>query len=557
MSLLRCSLSLMALASVCAVTAPFAQAQESLVLTSAAPAASKAPVREPINLEMMAKIREEGMQRSQLPQNLAYLTDVIGPRLTGSPGLDKANDWTVMKFKEWGLNAKLQPWGPFGRGWTLERFSAQAVSPQCIPLIAFPKAWSPGWNGTKTAEVVYLDAADEKDLEKYKGKLKGKFVLLTPPRDVSARFEADGRRWTEEQLMAMAENAPRQASGNRGQEAASLTPEQRRELQARTQAIRLTPVKLRFALDEGALAALDPGRGDVGTVFVQQASVALPRDARPGTRIAPQSKEAEGNILPQVAVSIEHYNRLIRLIEAGEKVELAMELKTKFNENPGLMVNNVIAEMPGTDKAEEIVMCGGHIDSWQAGTGATDNAAGVAVCMEAVRILKALGVQPRRTIRVGLWTGEEQGIFGSRAYVEQQFGSRLQPKAEHEKFSAYFNLDNGTGKIRGVYCQGNEAIMPIFAEWLKPFGDLGATTITARNTGGTDHLPFDAAGLPGFQFVQDPIEYNARTHHSNQDTYDRIQVEDMKQAAVIMAAFLYNAAMRDDKLPRKPAAEPR
>jgi carboxypeptidase Q len=313
----------------------------------------------------------------------------------------------------------------------------------------------------------------------------------------------------------------------------------------------LGPRRMQFLLEEGAALVLDSTRGDGGTLFIQSATVAQ----APGTaaaRVAAYAKEAEKRILPQVGVSVEHYNRLVRMVQAGEKVQMAVEMENRYHDGDG-MAYNTIAEIPGTDRAAEIVMCGGHLDSWHGGTGATDNGAGVAVCMEAMRILKTLGVQPRRTIRIGLWSGEEQGIFGSSAYVREHFGTAAEPKPEHGNFSAYFNLDNGTGKIRGVYAQGNEAIMPIFAAWLKPFNDLGATIVTVRNTGGTDHLPFDRAGLPGFQFVQDGIEYDSRTHHSNQDVYDRIQVEDMKQAAVIMAAFLYNAAMRDEKLPRKPA----
>jgi len=239
------------------------------------------------------------------------------------------------------------------------------------------------------------------------------------------------------------------------------------------------------------------------------------------------------------------------MIQAGNKVKVAVELKTRLHDENKGMVFNTIAEIPGTDKADEIVMCGAHIDSWHGGTGATDNGAGVAVCMEAVRILKTLGLKPRRTVRIALWSGEEQGLFGSRAYVADHFGTRETPKPDASKFAAYFNLDNGTGKIRGVWCQSNPAVMPIFAEWLKPFSDLGATTISLRNTGSTDHIPFDTIGLPGFQFIQDSIEYSTRTHHSTQDVYDRIQTEDMKQAAIIMAAFLYNTATRDEKLPRK------
>jgi Iap family predicted aminopeptidase len=311
-------------------------------------------------------------------------------------------------------------------------------------------------------------------------------------------------------------------------------------------------LRLRFAQEEGAALVIDSSRtGDGGTLFVQSAQVPYAPEVPREQRIAVYRRDAPRTI-PQVTMASEQYNRLLRMVQAGEKVRMAVDLKTAFHDDDNGMVFNTVAEIPGSDKKDELVMCGAHLDSWHGGTGATDNAAGVGVCMEAVRILKALGVQPRRTIRIALWTGEEQGIFGSAAYVEKHFGTAANPKHEYDKLSAYFNLDNGTGKIRGVWGQGNQAAMPIFARWIEPFQDLGATTVTARNTGSTDHIPFDRIGLPGFQFIQDSIEYGTRTHHSNQDVFDRIQGDDLKQASVIMAAFLYNAAMRDEKLPRKP-----
>jgi Zn-dependent M28 family amino/carboxypeptidase len=278
-----------------------------------------------------------------------------------------------------------------------------------------------------------------------------------------------------------------------------------------------------------------------------------------GNRRSPYEMNAP-KIIPQVTVSVEQYNRMVRMIQKGVHVQVEINLVARYyTDDP--MSYNVIAEIPGTDLKDEVVMLGAHLDSWHSGTGATDNAAGSAVCLEAFRIIQALGLKPRRTIRIGLWTGEEEGLLGSRAYVAKHFGERpmnngqpgeLVLKPEHEKFAGYFNLDNGTGKIRGIYLQGNEAVGPIFRAWLAPFRDLGASTITVSNTGGTDHQSFDGVGLPGFQFIQDEIEYNARTHHSNQDVYDRIQADDMKQASLIMASFVYNAATRDEKLPRKP-----
>jgi carboxypeptidase Q len=520
----------------------------------------------------IAKIRDEGLNRSQVMQTLSYLSDVIGPRLTASPNTKRANEWTRETLAKWGLqNAHLESWGPFGRGWTLKRFSAQVIAPQNIPLIAFPKAWSPGTNGTLSAEVVYFDAKDEADIARFKGQLKGKIVLTQPMREVKAHFEQQSTRQTEKDLLALA-NAPmpRPGSGRRG--AASQNPDFI-ALQ------KFNAAKGLFLLNEGAAMVIDAGRGDGGTIFVQGATV--PQPYIPSGTNAPRGVRAwdkNAKMLPQVTVAVEHYNRMVRLVQAGEKVKLEVNLAVDYQEKD-LNGYNTIAEIPGSDPTlkEEIVMLGGHLDSWHAGTGATDNGAGVAVGMEAVRIIQALGLKPRRTIRLALWTGEEQGLLGSRAYVAQHFGKMETPAAtsaaspgggdtppatppapvlvkmaDYDKLSAYFNLDNGTGKIRGIYLQGNEALAGPFRQWLAPFRDLGAETLTLANTGGTDHLAFDGIGLPGFQFIQDEIEYSTRTHHSNMDVYDRIQADDMKQAATIMAAFVYQTAMRDEKLPRKP-----
>lgn len=511
------------------------------------------------------RIKDEGMNRSQVMQTLSYLTDVIGPRLTNSPGMKRANEWTRDQMAKWGLqNAHLEAWGPFGRGWTLKRFSAQVVEPQAIPLIGYPKAWSPGTNGPITAEVVYFDAKDEADLQRFKGKVKGAIVLTAPLREVKAHFEAPSTRRDEKDLLALADAPdPRVGTSRRFQ----LTPEMRA-------AFNLAAKKNLFLHEEGAALLVDPSRlGDGGTIFLGAASVPQPVPAEPfgpnSRSIPPYDKNAP-KFAPQVVLAVEHYNRIVRLIQAGEKVTMAVDLSVDW-QDADPMGYNTIAEIPGTDLKDEVVMLGGHMDSWHSGTGATDNGAGVAVAMEAVRILQALDLKPRRTIRVGLWSGEEQGLLGSRAYVAEHFGRfetpaaatptpapspapapKLLTKPEYEKFSGYFNLDNGTGKIRGVYLQGNEGVRSLFREWLMPFRDMGAATLSISNTGGTDHLAFDAIGLPGFQFIQDEIEYDTRTHHSNQDVFDRIQADDMKQAATIMAAFVYKAATRDEKLPRKP-----
>jgi carboxypeptidase Q len=551
--------------------------------------------------EAVKRIREEGLERSKVMETLSYLTDVIGPRLTGSPNLKRANEWTKSKLAEWGLeNAHLEAWGPFGRGWSLKRFSAQVVEPQCIPLIAYPKAWSPGTDGTLVGAVVYLDAQNEDELAKYKGKLKGAIVLTGPPRTLSARFEPLGVRLTEKELLTLAdapEPSPRAFGRPQVLAARAGAPPSNDQARAEGQARAAGPGpqdqrpgrgtmpfnrrKLEFLIEEGAALLVDPSpQGDGGTLFVAAASVpgggmgpAAP--AGPGgRRITPWGKDAPKTV-PQIVVASEHYNRLVRMIQQGEALKLAVELAVQFHEDDE-MAYNTIAEIPGTDLKNEVVMLGGHMDSWHSGTGATDNGAGVAAAMEAVRILKALDLKPRRTIRIGLWSGEEQGLLGSRAYVTEHFGkspslpfgpppsnngdeaksAETSPKPEFETFSAYFNLDNGTGKLRGVYLQGNEAVRPIFRKWLQPFRDLGAATLSIANTGGTDHQAFDGIGLPGFQFIQDPIEYRTRTHHSNQDVFDRLQADDLKQASVILAAFVYNTAMYAERLPRKPAPKP-
>jgi hypothetical protein len=515
---------------------------------------------EKVDLEMMKKIREEGMQRSQVMETLSWLTDVHGPRLTNSPQYKAASEWAKGKLTGWGLqNANLEAWGPFGRGWTLEGFTANMVKPNFFPLIAYPKAWSPSTNGVVRGQVIYLDAKTADDLAKYKGKLKGAIVLIAPPREAQAHFRPEGTRKTDEELLALANaDLPTPGGGGNRRGGGGGNPEQRA-------AMELVSKKWQMVYEEGAAVVLDAGRGDGGTIFVGSVTMPAAADASFDRRPRPWAPDAK--VIPQASLAAEHYNRIVRMVTKSVPVELELQVTAKFYDQD-LMGYNVIAEIPGADLKDEIVMVGGHFDSWHSGTGATDNAAGSAVAMEVMRIIKALGVKPRRTIRIGLWGGEEQGLIGSRAHVEKHYASRPTPgpqggapggtpgpisvKPAHEKFSAYFNLDNGTGKIRGVYLQGNEAVRPIFRAWLEPFRDLGAATLTSRNTGGTDHLSFDGVGLPGFQFIQDEIEYDTRTHHSNMDVYDRIQADDMKQASVIIAGFVYNAAMRDGKLPRKP-----
>ena len=550
---------------------------------------------EKVDTIMINKIKEEGLKKSQVMDILSVLSDVYGPRLAGSPDYKDAGTWTSQKLSSWGLqNVHFEKSGPVAKGWTLKRFYMTALQPKGFPITAYPKAWSPGIKGSVTADVVFLNAKNEAELESYKGKLKGKIVLISSVRDVAAHFEAEGHRLTDAELLRMANaGLPEAGGGRRGQfgQFAQMTPAARDSMMramikqaqpdaddatiARIIAQRMEPqtmaMKLEFCQKEGALVAVDGGRGDGGTIFVASATVPQPAGTPFNERVNAYDAKAP-QIVPQVSVAAEQYNRLARMIEDGQKVKVEMALDVAWT--PADSSFNVIAEIPGSDLKDQIVMVGGHLDSWQGGTGASDDGTGVAASMEAVRILQALGVKPRRTIRIGLWAAEEEGLIGSRSYVAQHFGERvgggggmaammgggggeLKLKPEHETFSVYFNHDNGSGKFRGIYLQGNEAARTIFRAWFAPFASLGATTITLQNTGGTDHLSFDGVGLPGFQFIQDPLEYDTRVHHSTADVFERVQGDDMKQASTIMAAFLYNAAMRDEMFPRKPAAAPR
>ncbi|MGA3244252.1 MAG: M20/M25/M40 family metallo-hydrolase [Bacteroidota bacterium] len=556
---------------------------------------------EKVDTIMINKIKEEGFKKSQVMDFMSTFSDVHGPRLAGSPDYKEAAAWVSQKLTSWGLqNVHFEKSGPVAKGWALKRFYMTAIQPKGFPITAFPKAWTPGIKGSMTADVVFLNAKNEAELESYKGKLKGKIVLISGVRDLAAHFEAEGRRLTDAELLRMANaGLPEAGGGRRGQfgQFGQMTPAARDSMMramikqtqpdadeatiARIIAQRTEPqtmaMKLQFCQKEGALVAVDAGRGDGGTIFIASATVPQPQaqpqgqGATPAVRVNAYDANAP-QIVPQVSVAGEQYNRLARMIEDGQKVKVEMALDVAWT--PADSSFNIIAEIPGTDLKDQVVMLGGHFDSWHGGTGATDDGTGVGAAVEAMRILQTLGIKPRRTIRVALWAAEEEGLIGSRSYVAQHFGERvgggggmggmmgggggeLKLKPEHEKLSVYFNHDNGSGKFRGIYLQGNEAARPIFRAWLAPFASMGATTITLQNTGGTDHLSFDGVGLPGFQFIQDPLEYETRTHHSTADVYERIQADDMKQAATIMAAFVYNAAMRDEMFPRKPAAAPR
>lgn len=494
---------------------------------------------EMLNREMISKIRKEGMENSKVMEIAMYLTDVSGPRLTASPGYMRAANWAKNKLSEWGLaNAMLEPWGEFGKGWEQQKCYVAMTAPYYSPLIAMPRAWTSSTPGKKPlkGEVVLIKAKDTLELLQYSGKLKGKIVMTWSPTQLKPSFEPDGSRFADTTLEKMAKAEPRPAGqGQRAQQ--GNNPQMNQFMIQR----RITEL---INKEQPALVLIMSANGNDGTIFVSSGG----------------SYNKEAAAAPaSVVLSSDDYLRIQRLIENNIPVTLEAEIKTKFFTGD-MKGYNVIAEIPGTDPAlkEELVMLGGHLDSWHAATGATDNAAGCAVMMEAVRILKSIGVQPRRTIRIALWSGEEQGLHGSRNYVKNHFAdpAKMVPTPEHAKVSAYYNLDNGTGKIRGVYLQGNKEAGHIFTQWLEPFQDLGASTVTINNTGGTDHLAFDAVGIPGFQFIQDPIEYNTRTHHTNMDTYDHLIPEDLKQAATIVAAFVFNTAQRDQKIPRKEMPKP-
>ena len=509
--------------------------------------------------EIIDKIKEEGMgENSQVMDTAEYLTEVIGGRLTNSPNMKRANIWTRDRMKKWGLeNTHLESWGPFGRGWSLKEFSVQVIEPQSFPVIAYPKAWSPSTKGEVVGNVVHVKIKKEEDLAKYKGKLKNAIVLMGNTRALKPNFKAMGIRFTDKQLLELAN-----AYDSKDPRARIFSSEQIEQLIIKPAV--LAAKTMNFLIAEGAAAIISNSRrGSGGTVFVMAAKVGgkPPKnlnDLLGSSALKLWDKEAENKMLPQMMMATENFNRLMRMTKRGEKVRMKVNIHTQYHDDD-LMGYNTIAEIPGVDPKlkDEIVMVGAHLDSWHASGGATDNASGSSVVMEASRIIKALDLKPRRTIRVALWSGEEQGLHGSKAYVKKHFGEmsrsqKLTKKANYEKFSAYYNMDNGTGKFRGVYLQGNSAVAPIFRAWLQPFNKMGASTITLRNAGGTDHLSFDRIGLPGFQFIQDRIEYFSRTWHSSQDNFDRLIPEELKHNATIMAAFAYQTSMMDEKLPRKP-----
>ena len=524
-------------------TAPLAMTLGCVLLVGTVRVQAQA-VEEPIDEAAIDRIKQEGFQRSEVMELMSWLTDVHGPRLTGSPITREAGDWAIETMRSWGLeNVEYEWWGPFGRGWVNERTVVQVNEPVPFPVIAYPAAWSDGTDGPVTTEAVIVPewVRTAADFRPYRGRLRGKVVLSAAPAALEPLFEAAASRWTQDELNAGANPFPLDGGrggfgGGRGggstAPAAGGSP--------------LVDLDQCF-LDEGVTAVLRPGRGNSngGNVFVGGGG-SRELDAPRG--------------VPLLSLTPEHYGRIYRILAKGVPVELEVDVRNRFTtDEPNSF--NIVGEIPGTDLRDQVVMVGAHFDSWHAGTGATDNAAGTAVMMEAMRILKATGLPLRRTVRIGLWTGEEQGLIGSREYVAEHFGDRetMEPRQPaHGAFSAYYNVDNGTGAIRGVYAQGNTEVGAIFSRWMRYLTSDSITVghVFPGNTGGTDHLSFDAVGLPGFQFIQDRVEYSSRTHHSSQDVYERVQPVDMKHNAVVVAAFVYLTANRTEPIPRKPMPEP-
>jgi len=504
--------------------------------------------QEKVDLTVVNKIKGEAFQNSQVMDHLFYLTDVYGPRLTNSPGHRAAAEWVVKRLESYGLqNVHLEKWSDFGQSWKLTHFSAHLLEPQYQPLIGFPLAWTPGTGGVVTGEPVLAVINTEADFDKFRGKLKGKVVLTMEPKQIEPITEPMSRRWTNEELAARANVTDPSRTNLFGPAPAAARPAtpplSREDAAARKNKIN------QFLKDEGALVVLQYGtNGDGGTVFATAGGSRDPKDPIPP---------------PMVAITPEHYNRIARLIEHKIPVKLEFDIRTEFL-NDTTDSFNVVGDIPGASKKDELVMLGAHLDSWHGATGATDNATGSSVAIEAVRILKALNLPMARTVRIALWGGEEEGLLGSIAYVQEHFANRntMQPSADYSKLSAYYNDDTGTGRFRGISAGGNDMVKPIFEAWLEPFHDLGATVVLGVTSpptlrpGGTDHTSFTWIGLPGFSFVQDPMEYGTRTHHSNMDFYDRVQKGDVMQASAIMAWFVYNTAVRPEMLPRVPMPKP-
>jgi hypothetical protein len=504
-----------------------------VVLAVVAPGAQGADTPD---LGAIARIRDEATRRSQVMETARDLTDVFGPRLTGSPQLKAAAAYVLDRLKAWGFEtSRYERWGPFGPGWTSDRFIGLALAPQFYPLQAYPKAWTPGTTGEVIADAVFAPVQSEADFAKYHGRLDGKFVLVAPVQPLPHTVIDSRRKYLPTELAELEKPAPPAASP--ADEKAALAFARKR---------------MEFFINENVAALLEPGHGSRGTVHVGDGRL---RDdmivGGPGFYPWPDA------VAPQVVLATEQYNRIARTLEKGIAVTLEMNIVNAYHPNEPDSVN-VMADIPGTDPNAGAVMLGAHLDSWHAGTGATDNAAGSAIVLEAMRILQATGLKMKRTVRLALWTGSEQGLQGSRAYVTQHLADPAQmlPKPAHAALSAYFNLDGGAGAIRGVYLQGDVAAKPILSQWLEPFASAGATTLSPRTVAGSDHMPFDVVGIPAFHFIQDPLNYETQTRHSNLDVFEEMDGTDLTGNAVIVASLIYHAANRAEALPRKPLPSP-
>jgi hypothetical protein len=491
--------------------------------------------QETVHWDMVAKLRDEGFRDSQVMDFVGYLGDVIGPRITASPNMREAQRWAKARMEEIGLvNVALEPWGDRTVGWEVQYVSIHMLEPDYQVVIGYPLAFTPGTPGKVVERGIIVDIDSADDLAEYRGRLRNAIVLATPMMPVEPRFAQDAFRHTDESLNAFATEGidllyDRHRRGQLRQAPGVRSGISEEELEA-------------FFKSEGVAAVLRASIGSDGTVYAT---------GRAGSS-ADRTREGVENSLPALSIAAEHYNRIYRILERGIPVTMEVDVRVGLDESD-TQGYNLIGELPGTDLADEVVGIGAHLDSWHTGTGATDNAGGVAVVLEAVRILNTVGARPRRTVRVMLWSNEEGGLRGSRGYVRNHFGNPTDgTKPEYDKFSVYFNMDNGTGQFRGVHLQGNSLVTPIFDAWMRPFKDLKVETLSLFSNRGTDHLAFDEAGLPGFQFIQDRIDYRARTHHFNMDTADKVLPEDLKINAVVMASFAYHAAMRDLRIPRKP-----
>jgi carboxypeptidase Q len=519
------------------------------------------------DLAVVGRIKTEAFENSQVMDTLEYLTDQYGPRLTASPEWRQAADWAAKRLQGYGLErVGLEKWGTPGRSWSLKKASVEMLEPRYSPLDAAPLAWSDGTHGIQTGDVILarygtgrrvLDPKKAEDeLEKFeaewKGKLKGKIVLLSPLRRVDPATKALFKRYTSQELSELAEapapvlKTPVDLKNLKFPETdsppelaefySSLPPQVREQFRKKREA--LAAKRAKFFKDEGVVAIVNSDqRAHDSLLFAEAAGPYNAKDTLAA---------------PTFVVTQEQYNRIVRLVDKKVPVKIRVELEAGISQE-NQDAYNIVGEIPGGAKKDELIMIGAHFDSWHTGTGATDNGAGSAVMIEAMRILKTLNLKLDRTVRIALWSGEEQGLLGSEAYVKEHFGNpeTMQLTERHAKLSGYFNVDNGSGKIRGVYLQGNDAMRPVFDGWLSAFRDQGVTTVSIRNTGGTDHLSFDAVGLPGFQFIQDPLDYMTLTHHSDMDTYDHLQAPDLMQAAAVVATVVYDAANRPEMLPRK------